>query len=180
MGWVAPAVAIASAGIGVVSAMSQSAQAEQQAQDSKTAAAKQTAEIYSEVGRQQTEVNRIAAEQKSDRIRAANLELAATRVAALERGVSGTTMSALIRNLAYLEGADLTRVESNRLSNIEAGEATKRSAKNGYIESVTIADNQKAAAQTSAWLGAAGSGLQIAGNYFQNSSQLNAMQNRRV
>ena len=180
MGFVAPALAIAQAGIGVVGAITQQNQANQAASDQKDAASKQTQATYGEINRQQTEVNRIAAEQTSDRVRAANAELGSARVAAFERGVSGSTMSALTRNIAYLEGADLSRIESNRASNIASGEASKASAKNGYLETVTIANNQASAATTSAWLGAAGSGLQIAGNYFQNQSYLGSLQNKRA
>lgn len=173
-------LAIAQAGVAIVGAFSQAANAKKQEKDAKKAAAEQTAETYVEIARQQGEVNRIAGEQVSDRIRAANAELGAARVAAGERGVSGTTMSAIVRNIGYLEGADLARIEKNREANIEAGESQKRSAKRGFFESVTIARNQAAAANTSAFLGAAGSGLQIAGNYFNQSAQLAAMQNRRM
>ncbi len=173
-------LAIAQIGFGAVGAMTQASAARRQEQQSNDASRKQTKAIYSEVGRQQVEVNRIATEQASDRIRVANADLASARVAALERGVSGTTMSALVRKIGYLEGADLSRIEYNRKSNIDAGEASKASAKNGYIESVAIAANQRNVSTTSAMLGAVGSGLQIAGNFFNTQTQLNALQNTRV
>lgn len=173
-------LAIAQAGIGVVSAFGQQSNAKRQEDDAKKAAAKQTGEVYVEVARQQSEVNRIAAEQVSDRIRAANADLGAARVAAAERGVSGSTMSAITRTLGYLEGADLSRIEANREANIQAGEAQKRSAKNGFFETVTIAANQRNVATTSAWLGAAGSGLAIAGNHFAQQQSLAAAQNVRT
>lgn len=175
-----PALAIGQAAMGVVGAVAQSSHAASQEASQKEAAQKQTQAVYAEVSRQQVEVNRVAQEQKSDRIRAANAELGAARVAAMERGVSGTTMSAIVRNISYLEGADLSRIENSRAANIEAGEATKVNAKNGMIESVNIAANQRSAATTGAWLGAAGSGLSIAGNYFQNQQSLNSLQNNRV
>lgn len=180
MGFVAPALAIAQAGIGVVGAITQQNQANQAAADSKDAASKQTQAAYAEIGRQQGEVSRIASEQTSDRVRQADAELGSARVAAGERGVSGSTLSAITRNIAYLEGADISRIEANRKSNIASGEASKTSAKNGFTESVNIANNQAAVQTTSGWLGAAGSGLQIAGNYFNTQSQLSAAQNRRV
>lgn len=173
-------LAIASTGIGIASAVSQQSAADQQAADQKAALAKQTAATYTEVDRQEREVSRVAAEQSSDRVRAADAELASARVASLERGSSGSTMMAIARQIGYLEGADLSRIETNRQSNIAAGEAQKVSAKNGYFEGVNIANNQKSVATTSAWLGAVGSGLSIAGNYFNNQQQLNAAQNLRT
>jgi len=175
-----PALAIGQATMGVVGAVAQSSHAASQEASQKEAAVKQTQAAYAEVSRQQVEVSRVAQEQKSDRIRAANAELGAARVAAMERGVSGTTMSAIVRNIGYLEGADLSRIEGSRVANIEAGEAAKVNAKNGMIESVNIAANQRSVATTGAWLGAAGSGLSIAGNYFQSQQSLNSLQNNRV
>lgn len=166
--------------IGGIGALTQQSNAKKAEASAKDTAQKQTAEVFTEVARQQLEVNRISNEQKSDRIRQANTDLAGARMSAMERGVSGTTMAQIVRNVAYLEGADLTRMERNRLSNIAAGEAQKRSAKNGYFETVNIAANQASAATTSAWLGFAGSGLQIAGNYYNGQTQLAAAQNLRT
>ncbi|SFZ81660.1 hypothetical protein SAMN02983003_0620 [Devosia enhydra] len=165
--------------IGGIGALTQANNAKKAERAQKDTAQKQTAEVFLEVARQQLEVNRIANEQKSDRIRQANTDLAGARMSGMERGVSGTTMSQMIRNIAYLDGADVARMERNRLSNIAAGEASKRSAKNGFIESVNIAANQASAATTSAWLGFAGSGLQIAGNFYNQNTQLSAAQNNR-
>lgn len=170
-------LAIAQVGLGVVNAFAQSSNAKKTEKDQKAALAKQTAETYIEIDRQQGEVNRIASEQVSDRVRSANADLGAARVAAAERGVSGTTMEAMTRNLAYLEGADIARIEKNRKSNIAAGESQKRSAQNGFFEGTNIAANQASVATTSAWLGAAGSGLSIAGNYFDTQSRLAASRN---
>lgn len=177
---IATGLAIAQAGVGIVGAISQQNQANQAAADQRDAAQKQATATYNEIVRQQGEVNRIATEQVSDRVRQANADLGTASVAASERGVSGSTMSAITRNIAYLEGADVSRIEGNRAANIAAGEAQKVSAKNGYIDTVNIANNQAAAATTSAWLGAAGSGLQIAGNYYTNQQKLAAQTNERL
>lgn len=166
--------------IGGIGALTQANNAKKAERSQKDAAQKQAASVFLEVGRQQLEVNRIANEQKSDRIRQANTDLAGARMSAMERGASGTTMAQIIRNVAYLEGADVARMERNRLSNIAAGETSKRNAKLGMIESVNIASNQASAATTSAWLGFAGSGLQIAGNYYNQQTQLAAAQNIRT
>ncbi len=165
--------------IGGIGALNQASNAKKASASAKDTAQKQTIEVYSEVARQQGEVNRISNEQKSDRIRQANTDLAGARMSSMERGVSGTTMAQIVRNVAYLEGADLTRMERNRLANIAQGESQKRSAKNGYFETVSIASNQAAAATTSAWLGFAGSGLQIAGNHYNQQTQIASAQNLR-
>jgi phage terminase large subunit len=161
-----------------VNAFVQKNQADRAADAAELAAQRQTKAVVGEVNRQQLEVNRIAAEQTSDRIRAANADLAAVRVAGMERGVSATTMAGLVRHVAYLEGADLSRIDKNRKANLEAGEAAKASAKNGFLESVAIADNQRNVATTSAILGTVGSGLAIGGNFYAQQQQLNTLQNR--
>lgn len=173
-------LAIAQVGIGVANSIAQANAAQVQKDATVSAAEKQTAATYGEIDRQQIEVNRIAAEQVSDRVRAADAELASAQVAAGERGVSGTTMGAMVRSISYLEGADMSRIRSNADANIAAGEASKTSAKNGYLETVNIANNQQSVTNTSAFLGAVGSGLSIAGNYFNQSQQLNAAQNLRT
>lgn len=173
-------LAIAQVGLGVWGAMDSSSRADKAKNSAEKKEARQFVATTTEITRQQNEVSRIAGEQKSDRIRQANIDLAGARMSGLERGVSGSTMSAFVRNIAYLEGADVARMERNRQSNIAAGEAAKVSARNGYFENVAIANNQASAASTSAWLGAAGSGLQIAGNYFNNQAQLAAAQNIRT
>lgn len=172
-------LAVAQAGIGIANGVAQWNNAKEAKDHTTDAAQKQTMATYAEVQRQAGEVNRIAAEQTSDRVRAANEELSTAKVAAMERGVSGTTMSSIVREIAYLEGADISRIESNRKSNIEAGEAAKASAKNGFLETINIAQNQLNVATTGAILGTVGSGLSIAGNYYANQQQLASLQNTR-
>lgn len=173
-------LAIAQFGVSAATGIASAINSSNAANSAKDAAARQTAATYREIQRQQIEVNRIAAEQTSDRVRAADAELGAARVAASERGVAGTTMAAMTRQIAYLEGADLSRIENNRVSNLAAGEASKASAKNGYLESVAIANNQHSVNLTSAILGTAGSGLRIAGNYYDTQATLAAAQNIRT
>ena len=184
MGVAAPAIttglAVAQVGLGVANSIAQANAAQQQYDATSAAAKKQIKATTAEIQRQEGEVAHIAAQQVSDRVRAANAELASARVAAMERGVSGTTMSAIARQIGYLEGADISRINENRDSNIAAGEASKASAKNGYLETIAIAGNQRNVANTSAFLGAVGSGLSIAGNYYANQSYLSTLQNTRT
>ena len=144
------------------------------------AAVKQAELQYKEISRQQGEVNRISQEQKSDRVRKADQELGTLRVLAGERGVSGGTFTALAQEIGYFEGIDLSRIEGNRESNIEAGEAQKKAAQQGAINTVTIAAQQASAATTGAVLNGIGSGLQIGAGYYNKGEQLDALKNRKV
>lgn len=180
MGPIMPMLMIGQAVLGVVTGFAQMSQARAAQQAANEAATRQIKATYDEVSRQQKEVNRIAVEQASDRIRAANAELGTVRTSAGERGVSGTTMVSFARAIGALEGMDLSRIEKNRQSNIAAGEAAKRDAQNNYITAVTIAANQASAATTSAWLGMAGSGLQIGASYAGYQQRQSYYQNKRA
>jgi hypothetical protein len=177
MGIILPILQI---GLGAITAFAQIGAANAQYQAQLEASNRQIEATYEEVARQQEEVNRVSQEQVSDRIKKANLELGTVRVLALERGVSGTTMIGLARHIGYLEGVDLSRIEKNREGNIEAGEAAKKNAQNRYFSEISIAANQKRVATTSAILGAVGSGLQIAGGYYQDQMYLKSLENSRV
>lgn len=175
-----PVLAIGQAVVGAVTAFATIGMARQQQKAANEAAARQLELQYKEIDRQQSEVNRIAQEQVSDRMRVANMELGTVRVAAMERGLSGYSMAMMARTIGYLEGVDLSRINKNRVANIEAGEAAKTSAKQGFINTVTIAANQAQAASTSAVLGMFGSGLQIAGGYYKDQQYLKSLQNKRA
>lgn len=180
MGPIMPMLMIGQAALGVVTGFAQMSAARSAQQAANEAATRQIKATYDEVSRQQNEVNRIAVEQASDRIRAANAELGTVRTSAGERGVSGTTMTSFARAIGALEGMDLSRIEKNRQSNIAAGEAAKRDAQNNYITAVTIAANQASAATTSTWLGMAGSGLQIGSSYVGYQQRQSYYQNTRT
>jgi hypothetical protein len=174
MGFIVP---ILSLGLSAVTSFAQVGAANAQAAATQEAARRQTLATYDEVQRQQNEVIKTAEGQISDRIRAANAELGSVRVMALERGVSGSTMVSFANTIGYLEGLDIARIKNSRDSNIAAGEAAKRAAQNGYFNTVTIAQNQKNVATTTAMLNLFGSGLQIGGNLYAQNQQLNAYRN---
>lgn len=176
----APVLAIGQLALGAVTAFAQIGQANAMYQAQQEAANRQIEASYKEISRQQEEVNRIAVEQKSDRIRQANAELGTVRVSAGERGVSGGTMMAYARAIGALEGMDISRIEKNRESNIKAGEAAKVAAQNQYFSTLTIAANQTSAAKTSAFLGFVGSGLQIGSGLYKQSSVLGTLSNPKV
>ena len=180
MGAIMPMLIIGQAVLGMVTGVAQMAQARSAQQAANEAATRQIKASYAEITRQQGEVNRIAVEQASDRMRAANAELGTVRTSAGERGVSGTTMTGFARAIGALEGVDLSRIEKNRQANIAAGEAAKRDAQNNYITTVNIAANQASAATSSAWLGMAGSGLRIGADYARWDASTAAAQNKRT
>lgn len=170
--WIAIGTAVVSAVTGFASISAARRQADTQA-----AAAEQQAKLqYQEINRQQGEVNRIAQEQESDRIRKARQELGTLRVVSGERGVSGNTFNALATELGYVEGLDLSRIESNRANNIQAGEAQKKATQQGALNTVDIAANQAKVATMSGVAGIVGSGLQIAGGVYQHNAQLQQQQ----
>jgi hypothetical protein len=126
-------------------------------------AEKQTNAQYREVDRQQREVNRVAEEQRSDRMRKARQELGTMRVLVGERGAAETTGNAMMNEVGYYAGLDLSRIESNRQDNIEAGQAAKRAAHQGGLNTVEIAKNQINYAHKTVGLALMGAGVQIAG-----------------
>jgi hypothetical protein len=168
MGAAAPFISI---GMGVLNAGMGFLQASQEADNqAKMAgiqakqAAQQTLAQYQEVDRQQREVNRVAEEQRSDRMRKARQELGTMRVLIGERGVSSTTGKALMSEVGYFAGLDLSRIEGNRQANIEAGEASKRAAQQGGLNSIEIAQNQIKVANKGVNMALLGTGLQILGS----------------
>ena len=90
-----------------------------------------------------------------------------------------TIPAAFARTVGYLEGVDLSRIETNRSSNIAAGESQKAAAKQGYLSTVAIAENQRNASFISAGLGLVGSGLQIGGDYYKEQQYLKTLGNPR-
>src|SRR5688500_13366258 len=106
--------------IAAISAGMQYAQAREQAGHQAKAAEAQAeanntnADLqYRELDRQQNETNRVAQEERSDRMMRARQELGTLRVLSGERGASANTSGALLREVGYWEGVDLGRIEAN-------------------------------------------------------------------
>jgi hypothetical protein len=152
-----------SAGFGFLQARGQ-ANAEIEAANIRAQQATQQAKAqYEEIDRQQREVNRIAEEQRADRVRKADQELGSLRVLAGERGLSGTTFFSMAQEVGYWSGLDISRINENRDANIAAGEASKKSAQQGALNTIQIAQNQAKVASHGVGLAAIGTGLQIVG-----------------
>jgi len=175
MGFALPVIAIGQAVLGAVTMFAQKGAAEANAEAQIRAATRQAEASYAEISRQQEEVNRIAQEQIADRVRTANQEMGALRVTAGERGASASTVVGLARTIAHLEGVDITRIDRNRKSNIEAGEAAKEVASVGMLNTIDLARNQAEVEVLSAGLNFLGSGLQIGGQYVRDQAYLDSL-----
>lgn len=189
MGPALPAVMIATAvaqgAMSFMQSRSEAANTQKMAAIQARQAVEQTTAQYVEVDRQQRKVNRIAEEQRSDRMRKAYSEMGTMRVLAGERGASSQTTNALLSEVGYLAGLDLSRIEQNRKANIDAGEASKRAAHQGAINVVDIAKNQSRVASKTVGMSLLGTGLQIAGDslntisgYMDRQAQLEAARNQ--
>lgn len=149
--------AIAMSAVGAV--MSSSAAADQASMQAEMAHQQAQAQV-NELAQQQADVNAKANEEKSDRIRQAERELASARVASAE-GFSMTNR--LVGEIGYNEGLDLSRIESSRVNSTEAITSRMKAASAGAVNTAKLANAQASAASNSAFIGAIGSGMSIAG-----------------
>ena len=124
-----------------------------------------------ELTRQQQEENVAAREQRNDRIRQANAELGALRVAAGDSGLAGTTFSGLAFDLAYTEGLDLSRINKNRDSRIEALQSDKEQARLNAKATITSAQRKASSAKSAAFIGLAGGAFSTIGDAFNSHQQ---------
>lgn len=174
-------LSIGSAVMGVAQSMSQASQqqklAQRQYQQQQEIAQRNYSLQTQEIERQQSEVSEIAQKQKAERIRVADQELGTLRVVAGETGSAGGTYAALVRELAFFEGMDLSTIEANRKRNIEKGQSEKEFARQGAMNTITIAktqaDVQVANANATKW-GAIGTALRIGGNIVSTHAERDA------
>lgn len=212
---VAPAIAIGQTAVQAAGTFASISAAQKQAQAQKEAAKQQAKldkyqlemqqkvarisrnRLIRDVKRQTKEVNRIAGEQKHDRILAAAQEMGAVEVRALERGASVSTRQHFWQTVTYLENTDLQRIEQVRKDQVKAGQiAVKRAKKDfklvkdatkkklklneqNYDNTVDLISAQRDAAVTSSVLNLVGSGLQIAGDLYNYNQSINSLTNPR-
>lgn len=147
---------------GRAAASAQAEQANQQAQYQ-----------YAELGRQQERQDAAAKEQKSDRMRKADAELATLRVQAGEQGQNFDRMAL---NIGYVEGLDLSRIESNRRETIDSLQSQKTAA---YMSASNAGKSAAASARNStigAGLQFAGTALSVGQSYFSQQERLKAIE----
>ena len=126
------------------------------------AAAQANTELYiAELERQAEEVQAREQSQVSDRIRAAQQELATVSLAAMERGTGLNTLSAMQTQVGFFEDLDISTVRANTADTLGAIEAKKESARQGVLNTMTITENRTESAYLDAKLNIFGTGLQI-------------------
>lgn len=153
MSWAAAALVFQ-----VVASTVQAAKQTEAAQAQANAQAQSSALAIAEADRQQAETNRAANEQKSDRMRQAEADIARARVASAE-GFGSLTRE--VAELGYLEGVDLSRIEANRAGQVNALQSRKNAAALGASVAQDNANRTADAAPTSVLLNSIGAGVQI-------------------
>lgn len=163
----AAAVAIISFAMMAAQAISANMQAKQQAKMAEQTAAQNKDLAIEEATRQQTEVNRVAGEDKSDRARIADRELATLRVMSGETGGATTTYQRMIQELGFFEGMDISRIEGNRKSKVDALQDDKKGAILHYEQVKAQSKAAKRNANIGLVLGVGMAGAQAGSQYYQ-------------
>lgn len=114
--------------------------ATQQALSAYEAAEQQLEAEYAEANRQIAEVQEQEVEEASDIIRQANEELGTLRVA--ETALSDASLGNLYFESYYTNSVDLQRLDENTDKQIDAAEASKGAAQQGYLNTVRQAKNR--------------------------------------
>lgn len=163
-------LAVASVAAGAVTTMSAVDNADKM-RKAQIAAANANLDLQNrEMERQKKVVDQVAQSQKSDRMIQADQQMAHLQVTASESGLSMSTMGRIASGLSYMEGLDLSRIDSNAVrqkEQIDAGEAV---ALQNFKNVETGANNQASAAESGAWMGFAGTALQVGskvGGYYR-------------
>jgi hypothetical protein len=172
-------LAIASVAMSGVGAMAQASQADAMRDAEIAAANREQALVNEENTRIQNEINEDAVNAAKDEVRAANDELSTIRAAAGEIGASATSETGLVVEVAYNEGVNLGRIETQRERDVESAQFAKRAGAVSALNRTTLANNRAAAAKTSAALGFAGSALNIGSKYKAQKDRLDAIKGRK-
>lgn len=152
--------------LGFIGAKKQQDLAEDYYEEQKKAAEANLKAWKAELNRQKSELPRIYGEERSAVIRQTQTELGRMSVAASEAGLSGSTFARMLNELSFIEGTDLAAIDYNEDQSEAAIDAAIVDAETGYRNEITTARNQMRAQSTNAWLGFAGSALQIGGDWY--------------
>ncbi len=128
-----------------------------------------------ELARQQGLVNIQAQEQRSDRVRAADVEFASAMVGLAETGAGGTTTSRYASQVGFEEGIDLARIEANREEQIQGLVSEQEAADRRARNAASVASS----ARRAALFELAGAGLSIAASQ-KGAAQQRATAEERV
>jgi hypothetical protein len=152
-----------SIGTSVVTGGAQIMMAQQQAAAAAEAANRNTQAAYAELNARQQDAVDKASQDKSDRAKQADRELAALRVAMGETGGLGTvTSTRLAGEVGAIEGMDISRIEANRDREINALQRSKEAARINGMNAIKSAQTSANNQSISAVMNVASSGLQIA------------------
>lgn len=160
-------MAIVSFAMMAAQAIASNMQAKQQAEMNERHSEQNKDLAITEATRQQTEVNRVTTEEKSDRARQADRELATLRVLGGEVGGSTGVYQRMVQELGYFEGMDISRIEGNRKAQIDALQSDKKSA---MVQHEQVKAQSKAAkrnANIGLVLGIGSAGAQAGSSYYQ-------------
>lgn len=157
-------------GVAAAGALATASAAQRQA----AAAGQREAAVAQEARRQAGVVGRQAQEQKSDRVRQANRDFASAMVGLADSSAGSITASRFATQIGFEEGIDLARIDANASEEIGALQSNINAAAQRARNARSIAS----ATTTSALLGAAGSGLQIAGDERRRSLEREITEDR--
>jgi len=159
----------ASAVQGVMQASHARAQAEATAE-----AQRQNIEFQQKESHEQgRDADRQAREARSDRVRQTNQQIAQAQTMSGERGLSGTTRSALVRHIGMIEGSDMGRIEGTRQAQRQGAHSQVRAQVVEGRARTTQAKNEARAASTNAFFNTVGTGLRILGQHRAQQESLN-------
>lgn len=133
---------------------------------------------YEEADRQAAEARSASQGDVSERVRRGNIEMSAVRSAALERGLSGASMTTLLASTAYTEGVDISRIHKNTDARMDALDARRRAGHVEFGNRVTSAHRDAQANMRGAALDFAGTALSIGGSAWSQKLSLDAMKNK--
>lgn len=150
-------------GISAISSLAQMQGANAAAQQQAEAANRNAEAAYRELGIRQQEAIDKASQEKSDRAKQADRELAALRVVMGETGGLGTvTAERMAIEAGANEGIDISRIEANRDREVAALQRSKEAARVGARNTGEAAALQARNTTISAGLNFMSSGVQIA------------------
>lgn len=106
-----------------------------------------------ELSRQQEEAGRQADEAKSDRMRAAEKEMAFLMVAGADAGSGSMSMAQRVSEIGFVEGQDLSRIEANRRGQVDSLQSQKEASREAVTNTIARGRNESRAATVSGVLG---------------------------
>lgn len=157
-------------GLAIASSLQAADAAREQAEGEAGAANLNATAALSELGRQQSEVQRQARAQKGDRASEADRERATLVALAAERG-GGTLVDRLVGQSFHFESEDVMRLDLNKAAQIASIQAEKEAIIRGAINVSQVARRRAKTATTSAVFSGIGSGLQIASRSYSQYSR---------